>query len=277
MTHPLRRLGRSAMLALADALAAGRVHPPFPVTALRVYVPEEHAGPVAACLQQMAAIGMSGAHVAAALRLLAEERAAGQRMEDRVQLVWSPPSMDHVDARDTVVVVQDLFRQATQTVLVATYAIDEGEKSEALFGELAARMAALPELQVRVYVNVHRVHLDETPASTLVQRFAERLQARVWPAGRLPEVFYDPRSVEVEGSKRAVLHAKCVVVDGRWTMLTSANFTEAAQERNIEAGVLLDDRRFADRVRRQFEALVERGELVRLRMARGTRREASGS
>jgi phosphatidylserine/phosphatidylglycerophosphate/cardiolipin synthase-like enzyme len=30
-----------------------------------------------------------------------------------------------------------------------------------------------------------------------------------------------------------------LVVDGRWTLLTSANFTEAAQERNLEAGVVV--------------------------------------
>ena len=52
--------------------------------------------------------------------------------------------------------------------------------------------------------------------------------------------------------------------DGRWALLTSANFTEAAQERNIEAGVLLDDRRFAEQVRRQFEGMVEVGALRKL-------------
>jgi phosphatidylserine/phosphatidylglycerophosphate/cardiolipin synthase-like enzyme len=74
-----------------------------------------------------------------------------------------------------------------------------------------------------------------------------------------PEVYYDPRSVELESWKRAVLHAKAVVADDRWTLLTSANFTEAAQERNIEAGVVVDDEVIAARVIRQFDELASQG------------------
>ncbi len=74
----------------------------------------------------------------------------------------------------------------------------------------------------------------------------------------------DPRSLAISSHQGASLHAKCVVTDGRWTLLSSANFTEAAQERNIEAGVLLDDPTFAQRVTRQFDLLVEDETLQRL-------------
>ncbi len=50
------------------------------------------------------------------------------------------------------------------------------------------------------------------------------------------------------GNKRAVLHAKIVVVDGRFALLTLANFTEGAHERNIEAGFLVDGTRLAERI-----------------------------
>ena len=46
--------------------------------------------------------------------------------------------------------------------------------------------------------------------------------------------------------------------------VTSANFTEAAQERNIEAGVLVHDAGFARALRSQFEALVSAGDLRRV-------------
>lgn len=264
MSHPLRRLGRSALVGLSEALSAGRLRAPFTRSAVAQHVPDEHVDAVRAALGALCDEGMQPAHIARVLSLLVEERTAAQRTEDRVQLVWSPPDLDQVDARDTAVVVQDLFRAATQSVLVASYALDEGDKAAALFGRLAARMDADADLDVRFYVNIHRKHLDETPSSMLVRQFAQRLKDHVWPGARLPEVFYDPRSLETEGHKRAVLHAKCVVVDSRWTLLTSANFTEAAQERNIEAGVYLDDQRFAERVWRQFEGLVEGGMLRRV-------------
>jgi hypothetical protein len=61
--------------------------------------------------------------------LLVEERDAGQRMSDRVELVWSPPELDTIDARDTSVVVQELFRRARKSVLIATFALDEKKKA----------------------------------------------------------------------------------------------------------------------------------------------------
>ena len=43
----------------------------------------------------------------------------------------------------------------------------------------------------------------------------------------------------------ASLHAKCIVVDERRSLITSANFTDRGQTRNMEVGVLLDDADFA--------------------------------
>jgi phosphatidylserine/phosphatidylglycerophosphate/cardiolipin synthase-like enzyme len=111
--------------------------------------------------------------------------------------------------------------------------------------------------EVLPIANIHRRHQDQTASLVLVRELATRIRDQIWPGKRLPEVFYDPRSLETEGNKRAVLHAKTVVVDGRFTLLTSANFTEAAHERNIEAGVMVDDPRLAERVTRQFDHFVE--------------------
>jgi len=264
VSHPLRKLGRAALAGLAESLAAGSVGAPITRGALGPHVPAEHLDAVCATLAALEAEGMTPRHMGHAVRLLVEEREAGQRMADRVQLVWSPPELDQVDARDTAVVVQELFRRATSSVLISTYALDDKKKAEALFGELAERMDREPDLFVRVFANIHRKHKDDTPTIALVREFRDHIRQDVWPGKRLPEVFYDPRSLEIDGQKRAVLHAKAVVVDARWTLLTSANFTEAAHERNIEAGVVIDDRRLAIRVAQQFNRFVESQTLRRL-------------
>ena len=72
------------------------------------------------------------------------------------------------------------------------------------------------------------------------------------------------RLLRLERGPRAALHAKCVVVDDARALVTSANFTEAAQTRNIEAGALVHDAVFAQALRAQFEALVDAGELLRV-------------
>ena len=57
-----------------------------------------------------------------------------------------------------------------------------------------------------------------------------------------------------------------MVVDDERALVTSANFTEAAHDRNIEAGVLLDDPRQASALRRRFDALIRRGVLLLLEL-----------
>jgi phosphatidylserine/phosphatidylglycerophosphate/cardiolipin synthase-like enzyme len=94
------------------------------------------------------------------------------------------------------------------------------------------------------------------PQSDILTRFRHDYNAYHWPWERLPEVYYDPRSLAKEPGARACLHAKCVVVDDREVFLTSANLTEAAQQRNIEAGLVVTSPALACKVRDQFMALV---------------------
>jgi len=119
-------------------------------------------------------------------------------------------------------------------------------------------------VQVRLFAHVQRPDHDDTPAATLVGRFARSFFRRdwPWPAPR-PALFYDPRTVAAsavyEGSS---LHAKCVVVDGVRTLIGSANFTDRAQTRNIEAGALINDRGFATRLEEQFNGLLGAGHFL---------------
>ena len=80
----------------------------------------------------------------------------------------------------------------------------------------------------------------------------------------LPQVFYDPRSVTLEPGKAAALHAKCVVIDAFDLFVSSANFTEAAQQRNVEVGLRLRSTIVAGRIVRFFESLVAGGHFERV-------------
>jgi phosphatidylserine/phosphatidylglycerophosphate/cardiolipin synthase-like enzyme len=51
------------------------------------------------------------------------------------------------------------------------------------------------------------------------------------------------------------------VVDRRVAFVSSANFTEAAQVRNIEVGTLIRSPEFAVKLAQHFEALAEAGML----------------
>ena len=102
---------------------------------------------------------------------------------------------------------------------------------------------------------------DAARKDALLRRFAERFMRQEWPGPRMPELFYDPRSLAGGDGPRASLHAKCVVVDGAKAFIGSANLTEAAQLRNIEIGIVTADSAIAAAIERHINALIEAGHL----------------
>lgn len=119
-------------------------------------------------------------------------------------------------------------------------------------------MAAVPMLRARLFINLRRMPWQaDAEDEQVLADFVRWFRADLWPWPQLPELYFDPRSLN-SGEDSACLHAKCIVVDDERSFITSANLTEAAQSRNIEAGVLLQDSTFAKNLRLQFEALINR-------------------
>jgi phosphatidylserine/phosphatidylglycerophosphate/cardiolipin synthase-like enzyme len=264
----IRRLPLPTLRALARALEQGRLSVPCSATHLVGLVPEGREVQVAAALAAVTSTGAPAQSLAWTLHMLADERASVQAVSDCVDLVWSGPEAPGSINRDTGVVVAELFAQARTSVLIATFAVDGGEIARAIFGSLAARLDAGERLDVRLILNVHRKFGDDTPSEVLLRRFTSDFRSNIWPGRVMPQVFYDPRSLEQGAGGRACLHAKCVVIDDRVAFVTSANFTEAAQLRNVESGVLLRDEGFARSLAAQFTALIRHGDLVGLALGR---------
>jgi phosphatidylserine/phosphatidylglycerophosphate/cardiolipin synthase-like enzyme len=264
MIPAIQSLCETDLREIAGALHAGRLTPPFTAAALQRFCSSADETLVALEMQRLADEGMRTDHLALLLDSLAAAHSPRAEVCDLVDLVWSGPEASGIANRDTGVVVRELFANANEYVLVAGYAIYQGRD---VFRALAERMTRMPELKVRLFVNVHRGHRDTTKDSELIRAFAHRFKTVEWPGGRLPEVYYDPRSLEMDSSKRASMHAKCIVIDRNLAFVSSANFTEAAQVRNIEVGALIQFGSFAARLVEHFEAITEAGLLRRLPLA----------
>lgn len=257
MIEPLLGLPAHVREQLAHALRAGLLAPPYPRAAVGALLGDPAAASVATeCLGALAGRGYGGPAVALALDAAA--LVSGQAI--RPELVWSGPEVDGLHARDTARVYEELVGGARRSLWISTFTYFDGPKA---FRSLAARMDALSELQVRLLVNIGRRWGDTTPAEALVAAFAKRLWEEDWPGERRPRVYYDPRALD-SGQTGAVLHAKAVVADDNVALVTSANLTEAAFERNIEAGVLSRDRMLASALAVHFQTLVDREYLVAL-------------
>lgn len=248
------RLSRSALEALAHSLESGSLTVPPPLSVLERYVGRDLAPAVAAELREMHGQSFSPSQMARLLLAIASVGASSLRVE----LVWSGPESALAASRDTGVVVPELFASARRTVLVAGFAIQQGDR---VFAKLAENIDANPALDVRIFTNIRRVWKEGRSDSELVRMFAEDFRGKQWPGKRLPKVLYDPRALSTARGPRSCLHAKCLIIDDERTLVTSANFTEAAMDRNIEVGVVIDDPGFAARLRAQFDALESSGQV----------------
>lgn len=180
----------------------------------------EQLWPVAA---QLNAVGSDGA-LAILRAVLAERRGCSAP-----ELVWTGPESRASAARDTAVVLAELFGRAATRILVAGFAFDH------------ASDVLRPLHQALVRGVSCRVFADGAVAGKFLSEH--------WPFGPpFPEVL----GFEPEAGVFASLHAKCVVIDGRWVFITSANFTDRGQTRNIEVGVVLDDAHLAGVLESQF-------------------------
>jgi phosphatidylserine/phosphatidylglycerophosphate/cardiolipin synthase-like enzyme len=255
----LTALNAAEMRSVASALRARRLAPPLSELALSRYV--GRAADVSAVLSKLTDEGLSAEHLALFLEMLAAERERHTALDDVVELVSTGPEALGHPSRDTRIVVRELFSDANTSVLVAGYAVYQGRD---VFQALADRMNVVSDLRVRMFLDVQRPYRDTSSASDILRRFSDRFRTQEWPGSRLPEVYYDPRALEVDAPKRASLHAKCVVADERIAFISSANFTEAAQIRNIEVGVIVRSAAFAQQLANYFIALADRRALERV-------------
>ena len=255
MLDPLAGVSAGALRRLADAFRTGRVTDDFSAFSLaKVADPPQSLIDAALRLKSE---GILTAHLTMLLDAYASAAEARAGHVD-AELVWTGPEAGPARSRDTAVVVRELFGVATRDVIISTFVV---RQAAAVFRPLTERMRQVQDLRARLFLNVGRDWRDTTLESELLREFAEDL-GREWPSGRRPEVYYDPRGLIEDGDHRAAWHAKCVVVDDDAAFLTSANFTEWAQERNVEAGVVIRNTEFVRQLRQQFESLIE-AKLVR--------------
>lgn len=198
-------------------------------------------------------LGQAAETVRIALRLIVAERC--HHPAPHLELVWTGPEAGLRPARDTSVVVRELFGRARRRVLVGGFSFDHGgEILEPLHRAMNER-----GVEAVLFLNVKRAGRRDDPA-VHTSEFIARFLAENWPFGQPhPSIYYDPRTVSANSVTS--LHAKCVVVDDRWSFVSSANFTNRGLERNLETGVLIEDPLFTSRLTEQWLSLVESGQM----------------
>jgi len=255
--EPLLRLPVSVLKSLAASLSDGLLSEEITQRGVEQAAGTD-ADAVAGLLRDLSAAGFSTRHLAAVVAGIAAALDRAPKPSSLFDLVLSGPDLPGVPTADTAAVMHSMITSATREILLVGYAVHNGKR---LFEPLARRMEEIPGLEVTFCLDIRCEYNDPTPPADVVARFVREFRRKHWPWDRLPRLFYDPRSLLI-GDGRASLHAKCVVVDRARAFVTSANFTDAAQRRNIEAGVDLRYQPTAERIADYFRGLQASGLLV---------------
>ena len=101
----------------------------------------------------------------------------------------------------------------------------------------------------------------ETPDKIQGQREYDTIRALGEDVAACSTLYFWPkdRRERDPNGKVGILHVKCVVADGRWLFLSSANLTEYAFSINMELGVLITGGEHPLIVERQFQQLIGDG------------------
>lgn len=164
---------------------------------------------------------------------------AGVPQAVRPQLVWTSPSLRGIEGHTTLA-VSELINEARLYVYAATYSATMNSPY------ITALREAQEKRGVKVTLILDFVHQQKAAAAMV----AKLPGARVWT---LPPP---------EAGEYAAQHAKIVMIDGLATLVTSANFSSAAADDNLECGVLLRDAAAAHAVKSHLDTLRREGYLV---------------
>lgn len=242
-----------ALALLRESVERGRVPCPLSEAAL---LSAGFGGAARPILEALGGLGPEA--VTAALRLVTAERV--HRPPPRLRLVWTGPESRESTARDTALAVRELFEGAQRNVIVGGYAFDRPDILAPLHAAMRDR-----GVSVALFLDIEGSAATAAQADAHATARIDRFFLDVWTFGTpKPDVYYDPRTA-MPGPPWASLHAKCIVVDDARALLTSANFTERGQSRNIEAGVWIEDRAFAAELSGHWRALVAAGLVHRYR------------
>jgi phosphatidylserine/phosphatidylglycerophosphate/cardiolipin synthase-like enzyme len=248
-----------ALKSLATALRSGRVTAEDVSISLSRILGRS-GQPLASGVQALFAAGMSAEQAAIVIDGILAARTRSGNAGEGVELVLSGPDVVGIPTGDTAATMRRLIADAQREVILVGYAV---HRVRDLFEPLADRLANDSAFSVVLYLDIARPQRDTSLTSEIVRRFAGEFRRRHWPWAALPKLFYDPRALSTAPQERASLHAKCLITDRSRALITSANLTEAAQHRNIEAGVLLHRPAVAAQLADYFDGLRNSGQLAR--------------
>ena len=160
----------------------------------------------------------------------------GASTEDGISaslVVTAPPSFA-IKEKSTKVVVEELLESAKSSILITGYSLSD------YFGDLVD--CIIRKSQEGVFVKFYVNHIEDQKSFDKLCRYK----------GKFLKIYNYPKQEDC----MSALHAKVISVDGKETIITSANLSYHGQEGNIELGTHIVSRDIAKQVEDVFTRLL---------------------
>jgi hypothetical protein len=184
-------------------------------------------------LLRSAGLGAEPTALAGILRAIQGARLASTT---RLEPLWTMPG--HLAQSSPLTSsVPSLVRAATTSVTCSTYNF---QQTSALWDALHEVARRPHPVMVRVYVDTRAASAKENWRPPNTEEIAEWLR----PAAVFRTIEFDGHLVRN--------HAKFLVIDHRFLLVTSANFSHSAEFHNVEFGIKIDNHSLAESVEREM-------------------------
>jgi phosphatidylserine/phosphatidylglycerophosphate/cardiolipin synthase-like enzyme len=172
--------------------------------------------------------GVSAAALATLLRSCVNATSRVRQSLPITQVVWTGPKVEGSFLRATREVVRELLRGAQSELLVVGYWIAARDDGEGIIEEVIDSLAEAVRRNTKVTLLVDERNRHDG-------RNNQQILLEAWPLGcPLPRILTWRLPLDDHHLK---LHAKVLVADRRDALVTSANLTFYAMDRNMEMGV----------------------------------------
>jgi phosphatidylserine/phosphatidylglycerophosphate/cardiolipin synthase-like enzyme len=174
------------------------------------------------------------------------------RAEQRIELLWSGPlPVNQVQARRIDQALYDQIADAKREILLVTYA---AAKIERLSRELVQAIGR--GVKVRLILEFEQASEGQLTYDAI----------RAFPAvlSSSAEIFYWPveKRERNQAGRPGKLHAKFAIIDDT-VLVSSANLTDDAFNRNLEVGVMIENSGFLKSVSEYVGGLIEEGVIAK--------------
>jgi cardiolipin synthase len=182
------------------------------------------------------------------------------RSQQQLSLVWTGPPTGHVPVRATAMALLDLITEATEELLLVSFA---AYKVPAVVQALIE--ATERGVKVRLVLDSSSEGSLDVDAKRAFAALGGLATFYTWPLSKRP--------LHPNGHP-AALHAKCAIADQSRALVGSANLTGAALNINMELGVEIRRGTLPHRLASHFDGLITSGQLRRIGATSGTAAEA---